>query len=152
MNLSILTILSTLLTLILAIVQIQTPHLPKKNGKTCKVLAHGNKTDDTPQIFKAFSDCNNGGTVIFPSSQNYWIASKLNPVICDVEIQWRGVWTVCYEIPYIKRERNADVKNSSRITSTIGVTTRTPLHSKTTPRISSFPARGYILTDMEREV
>lgn len=94
MILSSLAILSSLLALVLANAQIQTPHLPKKNGKTCTVLAKGNKTDDTPQILKAFSECNNGGTVIFPSTQNYWIATKLNPVICDVEIQWRGVWTV----------------------------------------------------------
>jgi len=67
---------------------------PMKNGKTCTVKALGNKTDDTTQILKAFEDCNNGGTVVFPENQNYWIGTKLNPILHDVTIDWRGIWTV----------------------------------------------------------
>lgn len=70
------------------------PAGPSHNGKTCTVHAHGDKKDDTPQILDAFNDCNNGGTVVFPEDQNYWIATKLNPVIYDVSIEWRGIWTV----------------------------------------------------------
>ena len=70
------------------------PTAPSNNGKVCTVHALGKKRDDTPQILKAFEDCNNGGTVSFPADQNYWIATKLNPVIYDVTVEWRGVWTV----------------------------------------------------------
>jgi galacturan 1,4-alpha-galacturonidase len=71
-----------------------SPRSPSYNGKTCTVYAYGNQKDDTPQILNAFNDCNNGGTVVFPENQNYWIATKLNPVIYDVSIEWRGIWTV----------------------------------------------------------
>jgi galacturan 1,4-alpha-galacturonidase len=72
------------------------PARPTSNGKICTVKACGNRTDDTPQILKAFKDCNNGGTVIFPADQNFWIGTKLNPVIRDVTIKWGGTWTVCH--------------------------------------------------------
>jgi galacturan 1,4-alpha-galacturonidase len=71
------------------------PAPPSNNGKVCTVTALGNQTDDVPQILQAFEDCNNGGTVSFPENQNYWIAQKLNPIIRDVTIDWRGIWTVC---------------------------------------------------------
>jgi galacturan 1,4-alpha-galacturonidase len=69
------------------------PTGPSNNGKTCTVRALGNKKDDTRQILDAFKDCNNGGTVVFLEGQNYWIATKLNPVISDVTVEWKGVWT-----------------------------------------------------------
>jgi len=72
------------------------PTGPAKNGKICTVTALGNNTDDTPQILKAFEDCNDGGTVSFPEDQNYWIGTRLNPVIYDVTIDWKGTWTVCF--------------------------------------------------------
>jgi galacturan 1,4-alpha-galacturonidase len=31
---------------------------------------------------------------VFPEDQNYWIGTKLNPVIYDVTVEWKGVWTV----------------------------------------------------------
>lgn len=71
------------------------PKGPASNGKTCTVKAHGNKKDDTPQILEAFENCNNGGTVVFPEGENYWIATKLNSVVYDVSVEWRGMWTVC---------------------------------------------------------
>src|SRR4051794_29495637 len=71
-----------------------SPDRPAHNGKTCTVRAHGKKRDDTPQILKAFKECNNGGTVVFPEKENYWIATKLNPVIYDVTIDWKGLWMV----------------------------------------------------------
>ena len=63
-------------------------------GSTCTVTANGNRTDDVPNILQAFSQCNNGGTVVFPEDQSYWIATKLNPVLQDVTIEWSGQWTV----------------------------------------------------------
>lgn len=70
------------------------PTSPLNNGKVCTVTPLGDEMDDTPQILNAFKACNNGGTVVFPENYNYTIASKLNPVIYDVTVEWRGVWTV----------------------------------------------------------
>jgi hypothetical protein len=72
------------------------PTSPINNGKTCTVNALGNKRDDSPQILQAFEDCNNGGTVVFPEHQTYWIATKLNPIIYDVTVEWKGLWLVYY--------------------------------------------------------
>jgi galacturan 1,4-alpha-galacturonidase len=74
------------------------PNSPANNGKTCTVQALGHQRDDTPQILKAFEDCNNGGTVVFPEDQSYYIATKLNPVLYDVHVDWKGLWTVCYHL------------------------------------------------------
>lgn len=71
------------------------PASPANNGRTCTVKALGHSRDDTPQILKAFKDCNNGGTVVFPEGQNYTIATRLNPVVYDVTVEWKGTWTVC---------------------------------------------------------
>ncbi len=70
------------------------PKGPANNGKTCTVQALGNERDDSPQILAAFEECNNGGTVVFPEDQTYWIATKLNPIIYDVTIEWKGLWKV----------------------------------------------------------
>lgn len=72
------------------------PRSPAVNGKVCTVKALGNQTDDVPQILEAFAACNNSGTIVFPEDQNYWIGSRLNPVISDVTIEWRGLWTVSH--------------------------------------------------------
>lgn len=71
-----------------------SPKGPVNPGKTCTVQALGNQVDDTPQILKAFEECNNGGIVVFPEDQNYWIGTKLNLVIQDITIEWKGTWTV----------------------------------------------------------
>lgn len=60
----------------------------------CTVKANGHQKDDVPNIMQAFHKCGNGGTIIFPEDQSYWIATRLNPVLNDVVIQWRGKWTV----------------------------------------------------------
>jgi galacturan 1,4-alpha-galacturonidase len=62
--------------------------------KTCTVTANGNNVNDVPNILHAVQRCGDGGTIIFPEDQNYWIATKLNPVFNDVQIQWHGQWTV----------------------------------------------------------
>ena len=64
------------------------------NRPQCTVLANGGTTDDVPNILKAFSKCGHGGEIIFPNGQNYYIASKLNPIVNDVDINWGGIWTV----------------------------------------------------------
>ncbi|KAL3423029.1 extracellular exo-polygalacturonase [Phlyctema vagabunda] len=76
------------------------PRSPQANGKVCTVTALGNQTDDTPQILAAFEACNNGGTVVFPEGQNYWIGARLNPVVYDVTIEWRGIWTLSDDLDY----------------------------------------------------
>ncbi|TVY34599.1 putative galacturan 1,4-alpha-galacturonidase C [Lachnellula occidentalis] len=76
------------------------PKGPANHGKTCTVQALGDQKDDTPQILKAFEDCNNGGIVIFPEDQNYWIGTKLNPVMKDVTIEWKGTWTLSDDLDY----------------------------------------------------
>jgi hypothetical protein len=63
--------------------------------KECTVTPLGGKQDDVPHILKAFKECNGGGTIVFPEKSEYWIASKFNPVVNDVQIEWRGRWTVC---------------------------------------------------------
>ena len=66
------------------------------NIKVCTVYANGKEQDDVPNIMKAFTMCGLGGTVIFPEDQTYWIATKLNPIFSNVQIEWRGLWQVCY--------------------------------------------------------
>lgn len=74
--------------------------------KQCTVYAHGNNVSDVSNILKAFDDCNHGGTVVFPEDQNYFIAEKLNPVIYDVSVEWRGVWTISPDITYWRQPAN----------------------------------------------
>lgn len=82
------------------------PVLPRTNGKRCEVKALGNQQDDVPNLLAAFEDCNDGGTVVFPESENYWIAQRLNPVLKDVTIEWRGVWTLSDNLTYWRDPNN----------------------------------------------
>ncbi|KAI9730717.1 MAG: hypothetical protein M1834_005686 [Cirrosporium novae-zelandiae] len=71
------------------------------NGiSTCEVIANGNHTDDVPNILKAFDRCGINGIVIFPEDQSYWIATRLNPIVNHVEIEWRGQWTFSDDLSY----------------------------------------------------
>ena len=74
--------------------------------KQCTVYPHGGNVSDVSNILHAFSECNNGGTIVFPEDQNYWIASKLNPVVRDVTIEWRGIWTYSPDIEYWRQPQN----------------------------------------------
>ena len=60
----------------------------------CTVHALGRKQNDASSIRKAFQSCGGNGKIIFPADQNYWIAEVLNLIVSDVEIEWRGQWTV----------------------------------------------------------
>jgi galacturan 1,4-alpha-galacturonidase len=53
-----------------------------------------NATDDVPVILEAFEKCGHGGNIIFPANETYHINSRLNPVVNDVSIDWRGEWVV----------------------------------------------------------
>ncbi|KAJ5642934.1 uncharacterized protein N7484_005441 [Penicillium longicatenatum] len=64
------------------------------SGNVCTVKARGHQKDDVENILQAFKKCDNGGTVVFPEDQSYWIATRLNPVLNDVKIEWRGKWTI----------------------------------------------------------
>jgi len=75
--------------------QLRSPLLPRAEpSKTCTINPLGNGQDDVPQILAAFSDCNNGGTVVFPQGETYNIATRLSLAIHDVTIDWRGTWLV----------------------------------------------------------
>ena len=70
-------------------------HSDWRNGrKSCTVQANGGQKDDVPNIVQAFEECGNGGTIVFPANQSYWIAQRFNPIVKDVTIEWRGLWTV----------------------------------------------------------
>jgi len=74
-----------------------TPPKASTVSKRCTVTPLGGRKDDVPQILKAFDECNNGGTVVFPEGQTFNIATRLNPVIYDVTVEWRGSWLVSHE-------------------------------------------------------
>lgn len=70
-------------------------HSTRDGRPTCTVHAgKSNNTDDVPTIMKAFKICGHGGSVVFPVDQTYHINSKLNPVLNDVTIDWKGEWLV----------------------------------------------------------
>ncbi|KAH8692757.1 putative extracellular exo-polygalacturonase [Talaromyces proteolyticus] len=71
-----------------------------QHDNICTVKALGNKRNDVPNILEAFRRCGNNGRIVFPEDQNYWIASRLNPVVDDVFIEWRGVWTFSDDLDY----------------------------------------------------
>lgn len=70
-------------------------HISKHGTRPqCTVIANGGNQSDVSNILKAFDQCGHGGNILFPEDQNYYIAEKLNPVVNDVTIDWRGIWTV----------------------------------------------------------
>lgn len=71
-----------------------------QKGSVCTVTALGGEKDDVPNILDAFSRCGNDGTVVFPEGENYWIATRLNPVVSNVVVEWRGVWTFSDDLDY----------------------------------------------------
>lgn len=64
----------------------------------CTVAANGGNVSDVSNIVSAFDMCGHGGNIVFPEDQNYYIAEKLNPVVNDVRIEWRGIWTVAFTL------------------------------------------------------
>ncbi|KAL1311755.1 hypothetical protein AAFC00_001843 [Neodothiora populina] len=68
--------------------------------KVCTVNANGGNQSDVTNILTAFDTCGKGGDIIFPETENYWIDRKLNPVVDDVRIQWRGIWTFSPDLEY----------------------------------------------------
>ncbi len=77
------------------------PTRPSNNtGKICTVTPLGGRKDDVPQILQGFEDCNHGGTVVFPEGSKYHIATRLNPLLYDVAIEWRGTWVFSDDLAY----------------------------------------------------
>lgn len=76
------------------------PRAPVVSGKTCTPLPLGGTQDDVPQILAAFEECNHGGTVVFPENATFYIATRLNPVIYDLTIEWRGTWLFSDDLDY----------------------------------------------------
>jgi galacturan 1,4-alpha-galacturonidase len=119
----------------------QTPRLPKpvtpktsEPGKTCTVVPLGDNKDDVTQILDAFSECNNGGTVVFPEGKTYNIASRLNPVMYDVTVEWHGVWLVLESIAAYRSW--SDPVTSSLTTSATGETALIPSPFRTMLQVS----------------
>lgn len=83
-----------------ALMPMAAPRSPAVSSKTCTLLPLGDTQDDVPQILAAFDECNNGGTVVFPENTTFYIASKLNPVIYDVTIDWKGTWLFSDDLDY----------------------------------------------------
>ena len=115
--------------------------------QTCTVLANGNQTDDVPNILLAAQECGSGGTIVFPEDQNYWIATRLNPVFNDVIVEWHGQWTV--RIPQGKIDRVEILTQcSSPQTLRTGVIIPIPLPSRTIMQALLSPATTSTLTVM----
>lgn len=74
--------------------------------KRCTVYAHGGNISDVGNILSAFATCDHGGTVVFPEGQDYFIASKLNPIVHDITVEWRGLWTMSPDIAYWRQPAN----------------------------------------------
>ena len=70
--------------------------------QTCTMTANGSEDNDTDNILEAFDKCGNGGSAVFPEDEAYWIGTKLNPVVSDVTINWRGELFVSH-LPPIPR-------------------------------------------------
>jgi hypothetical protein len=80
------------------------PRSPSSSGKVCTITPLGSNQDDTPQILKAFEKCNNGGTVVFPEGKRFYIATRLNPAVSDVTVEWRGLWQVSNIAYWVNRD------------------------------------------------
>lgn len=83
-----------------AYVPTRLPQRPASNNVTCTVTPLGNHQDDVPQLLDAFAQCNHGGTVVFPENSTFYIATRLNPVLFDVTIEWRGEWLFSDDLDY----------------------------------------------------
>ncbi|KAH7070317.1 putative galacturan 1,4-alpha-galacturonidase C [Paraphoma chrysanthemicola] len=74
------------------------------NGRLqCTVHANGNQNDDVPNILSAFKACGKGGDIVFPKGEDYYIATRLNPVVNDVRIHWHGQWTFSPDFSYWRK-------------------------------------------------
>lgn len=92
--------LSMFSSLASALMPMLAPRQPASTGQTCTVTPLGGAQDDAPQILAAFAACNHGGTVVFPENATYHIATRLNPVLADVTIEWRGTWRFSDDLDY----------------------------------------------------
>lgn len=79
-------------------------HLPA--GKECTVYPKGGTKSDVANILKAVSICGTDGKIVFPEGMDYYIASKLNPVLKNATIEWRGTWTMSPDIEYWQQPQN----------------------------------------------
>ncbi|RAH83469.1 galacturan 1,4-alpha-galacturonidase C [Aspergillus japonicus CBS 114.51] len=88
------------LSLLLGLLALSSASNVQKKGNVCTVKANGHQKDDVPNLLEAFKACGNGGTIIFPEDQSYWIGQRLNPVLNNVAIEWRGKWTFSDDLSY----------------------------------------------------
>ncbi|KAF3009664.1 hypothetical protein E8E13_008049 [Curvularia kusanoi] len=89
------------LALGVALVSASVGQVRLPNGRLqCTVHASGNDTNDVPTILDAFDTCGQGGDIVFPEGQHYYIATRLNPIVNDVRIHWHGQWTFSPDLHY----------------------------------------------------
>ncbi|KAK9413643.1 putative Glycoside hydrolase family 28 protein [Seiridium unicorne] len=68
--------------------------------RVCTVTSIGNNQSDVGNILYAFCKCRSGSTIIFPEDQNYWIGERLHAEVHDVNIEWKGQWTLSDDLDY----------------------------------------------------
>lgn len=83
-----------------ALIPTISPRSPASSGQNCTLTPLGGGQDDVPQILGAFEECNHGGTVVFPEGATFHVATRLNPVLYDVTIDWRGTWLFSDDLDY----------------------------------------------------
>ncbi|PYH82186.1 galacturan 1,4-alpha-galacturonidase C [Aspergillus uvarum CBS 121591] len=88
------------ISLLLGLSALSSANNVQKKGNVCTVKANGHQKDDVPNLLEAFKECGNGGTIVFPEDQSYWIGQRLNPVLNNVAIEWRGKWTFSDDLSY----------------------------------------------------
>ncbi|KAL4900091.1 hypothetical protein BDW74DRAFT_188660 [Aspergillus multicolor] len=92
-----------LFTTVLSLASLATASLEISSNdgqKTCTVYSLGPQQNDVPNILSAFEHCNNGGKIVFPQNETYWIAERLNPHVTDIEVEWRGTWLFSDNLTY----------------------------------------------------
>ncbi|GAB7346775.1 hypothetical protein MBLNU459_g1876t1 [Dothideomycetes sp. NU459] len=93
--------LCTCLSLFISLVSAGGVSFSTVSGRRqCTVTANGGNKSDVANILHAFDECGNAGNIVFPADQNYWIDQKLNPVVNDVQIAWKGIWTFSPDLDY----------------------------------------------------
>jgi hypothetical protein len=80
---------------------------------TCTVhSAKDIATDDVPAITEAFEQCGYGGNILFPANETFHINSRLNPVVNDVNIDWKGEWLVSSPSLSQRRDRTRSIADA----------------------------------------
>jgi galacturan 1,4-alpha-galacturonidase len=66
------------------------PRSPSNSGKVCTLTPFGCRKDDTPQILEGFRGLQQWRDGRVPGGQEVLLANRMDPVVSDVTIEWRG--------------------------------------------------------------